>query len=275
MLDREEYVEQAHFFKVLGERLPENVPLQELLGQVRNEALATTNLPLAIDYMLSELKHSGVFAPAMKQLEHYFTPFQTYLVGEAENEIGRFDMRVALEVLRQEAEYRSKDPTPQGVFMYHFETLCRNRLQYDPGLAASAADPMFDDQWREWILNLRRQIGMVDIADLIYVSSLGYRSRGGNDDHPQLFGQQEGKIALASRKKDPLYLFSALQRQLGYPAVPRPKPLDDSAELLPRVLRRLERMESRLKLLEEEQRGGIDITKFYGKPPTGSDDSGP
>ena len=29
--------------------------------------------------------------------------------------------------------------------------------------------------------------------------------------------------------------------------------------------RRIERLESRMKLMEEEQRQGIDITKFYGK----------
>ena len=39
---------------------------------------------------------------------------------------------------------------------------------------------------------------------------------------PTLFGEKEGKIARANRGRDPLYLFSALQRQLGYPEVPRP-----------------------------------------------------
>ena len=37
-----------------------------------------------------------------------------------------------------------------------------------------------------------------------------------------LFGEKEGRIAMANRRKDPLYLFSALQRHLGYPSVPRP-----------------------------------------------------
>ena len=31
-------------------------------------------------------------------------------------------------------------------------------------------------------------------------------------------------------------------------------------------MRRMERLETRIKLLEDEQRGGIDITKFYGSP---------
>ena len=36
-------------------------------------------------------------------------------------------------------------------------------------------------------------------------------------EKPMLFGEKEGKIAWANRKKDPLYLFAALQRHLGYP----------------------------------------------------------
>ena len=84
-------------------------------------------------------------------------------------------------------------------------------------------------------------------------------------EKPMLFGEKEGKIAWANRKKDPLYLFAALQRHLGYPAVPRPKKLDETQSALPLILNRLERLETRLKLLEEEQKkGGIDLAKFYG-----------
>ena len=107
LLDREEYVEQAHFFRTLGERLPKNQPLQDLLGQVREEVLATTKLPMAIDFLWGELRHCGEMASAMAKLDHYFTPFQTYVIAEAEDERGRFDMRVAIEILRFEAEYRS------------------------------------------------------------------------------------------------------------------------------------------------------------------------
>ena len=77
------------------------------------------------------------------------------------------------------------------------------------------------------------------------------------------------KIAFANRGKDPLFLFSALQRQLGYPAVPRPKQLDESQKLLRMLELKVERLEARIKLLEEEEKGGIDITKFYGKPASG------
>jgi hypothetical protein len=47
----------------------------------------------------------------------------------------------------------------------------------------------------------------------------------------------------------------------------RPKPVKDERLMLDNLARRLERLEMRIKLLEEEQRGGIDITKFY-PPPT-------
>jgi hypothetical protein len=82
-----------------------------------------------------------------------------------------------------------------------------------------------------------------------------------------LFGSREGKISLANRRKDPLMLFAALQRQLGYPVVPRQKPVDETVDLVPQLLRRLERLEGRLKLVEDEQRGGIDISEFYQPPP--------
>lgn len=277
MLEREEYVEQAYFFRTLGERLPKNMPLQELLRQTREELLASTNLPLAVDFLRSELEHSGVFAPAMARLPHYFTPYQTYLVQEAENERGRFDIRIALQILCSEAEYRAKGVSPQGLFLFHFEVLCRNRLRYDQGLTAIAGDPLYDDDWREWILMVRHQVGLIDLADLLYIRSEHGKSRLENRQadsveakNPILFGEKEGKIARANRGKEPLFLFAALQRHLGYPEVPRPKREDDSVEVLPLVLRRLERIEARLKMVEEEQRGGLDITKFYDKPPSSS-----
>ena len=135
-----------------------------------------------------------------------------------------------------------------------------------------AADPAFDEPWREWIRHLRRKIGMVDLADLIYVNSAYYETRGNRDasdappDRITLFGEREGRIALANRRKDPLMLFNSLHRHLGYPAVPRPEAGEAEEDLVPAMARRLEQLEKRIKLLEEEQRGGIDLTKFYGPP---------
>lgn len=269
-LDREEYVEQAYFFRALGERMQQNLATQELLASIKQEVLSSTKLPLAIDFMTSELKMLGVFGTAMAKLSHYFTPFQTYVVAEAEDERGRFDFAVALEILEREARYRAEGATPQGIFFYQFETVCRNRLGYDRGLDAIARDPVFDEAWFEWIQTVRRQIGIVDFADLVYVRSAHYHSqqqrRGSGTvapEKPILFGEKEGKIALANRHKDPLFLFAALQRHLGYPAVPRPRPVDESRSLLPALMKRLDRLETRMKLIEEENSGGIDLERFY------------
>ena len=275
MLPREEYVEQAHFFGSLCERIVENISTQDLLASIREEILATTKLPMALDFLLDELKHSGVLGSAMERLSHYFTPYQTYLINEAELERGRFDVRIALEILRLEAEYRSEEPSRQGIFLYQFESLCRNRLRYDQGLDAISADPIFDQAWSDWIQSVRRRIGMADLADLIYIESEFYQQRQAQKSQKTdakaepLFGEREGRIALANRHKDPLLLFEALHRQLGYPRVPRPKPIDQSPDLLPQLARRMERLESRVKLMEEEQRGGIDLAKYYSPPKKG------
>jgi hypothetical protein len=294
-LGREEYIEQSHFFRALGERLAEEMPAQEVLASVREEVLATTKLPLAIDFLLGELRHEGFLGPALARLPHYFTPFQAFVVQESENSRLKFDLRVGLEILSREAEYRAGEPTREGIFLYQFEALCRNRLGYDRGLEAVARDPAFDDVWREWIRKVRRQIGMVDIADLIYVHSEYYwqrQSKGGGqragvgagtprsgvadrseeqeepvEERVVLFGEREGRIALANRRKDPLFLFSSLHRQLGYPEVPRQKAADREQPLLPQLARRLEQLEMRLKLLEEDRRGEVDLTAFYERPP--------
>jgi len=114
------------------------------------------------------------------------------------------------------------------------------------------------------------------LADLIYVHSEHYlktqnqiaESDGSEAELPEvvLFGEKEGRIALANRNKEPQYLFSALQRQLNYPAVPKPKRKDPVDEALPKLIKQMERMEMRMKLLEDEQREkGIDLQQFYGK----------
>lgn len=280
MLEREEYIEQEYFYRVVAERLEESLPMQDLFQQVRQEVLATTKLPMAISFLLTEMKHLGVFSPAMARLKHYFTPFQAYIVREAEEERGRFDMRVAMAVLREEAGYRGREPTRQGVFLYQFEVLCRNRLRYDRGLAAMAEDPIYNQEWKEWILTVRRQMGLVDFADMIYVRSEQYLQdaarRGKSIEEPEkpvLFGEREGKIAWANRRKDPLYLFAALQRQLGYPKAPRPPKRDTTPELVPQLMRRIERLEMRIKLLEEDQKGGFDLSQFYEQQKRASETS--
>jgi len=276
MLDREEYIEQSYLFRVLAERITAGIAAQEALAAIGEEVLATSKLPLAIDYLVGELKLVGTLSTAMSRLSHYFTAFQTFMMQEAEVEGGRFDIRTALAVLEREAAYRGEQPTPQGLFFYRFECLSRNRLDYAQGLAAVADDGMFDGEWKAWIEMVGRQVGLVDLADLVYVRSPEYwrierrnaLATGRADTGPDrviLFGEKEGRIARANRGKDPLFFFAALQRQLGYPLVPRPQPLAPSAESPALLARRLERLEMRVQLLEEESRGGIDLTRFDPK----------
>ena len=283
MLAREEYIEQSYLFRTLGERMLDGVATQEALKSLGQEILATTKLPLAIDYLVSDLKLTGTIAPAMRQLNHYFTAFQTFVMSEAEDEEGRFDLRTALLILEREAQYLAEDGTPEGLFFYRFECLSRNRLDYMRGLSATAADDIFNDDWKNWITMVSRQVGLIDLADLIYVRSaellrrqqrqLSFREdvdlhSNENTTTQQtaiLFGEKEGRIAWANRGKDPLYLFAALQRQLGYPVVPKPKRQQPQAESPALMARRIDRLELRVKLLEEETKDGIDLSQFDPK----------
>jgi hypothetical protein len=271
VLPREEYVEQAYFFHILRERLATQLAAQEILHQVHEEILATTRLPLAIQFLATEMKHSGLLSSGFGRLSHYFTPYQAFVVRQAEQEGLRFNIHNALVILEREAEYRAGQPTPTGLFVYQFEAICRNRLGYEEGISALAQDPFYDAQWRDYLEWVRKQVGLVDFADLLYLRSQLFvldQKRQRSDFEPTmpaLLGEKEGKIAKANRKRDPLYLFGALQRQLGYPEVPRPKPPDDMASKLEALQVKLREWETRLKLLESETRGQVDLSQF-GKP---------
>ncbi|MFM9966441.1 MAG: hypothetical protein ACKV2Q_35135 [Planctomycetaceae bacterium] len=275
LLDREEYIEQAHFFRVFAERLRDNIPSQEVLVTVQEEILSTTKLPMAIDFLRSEILLTGRISDAMVRLEHYFAPFQAFIMAQSETESrSRFDQFMALEILQREAEYRANNPTPQGLFIYQFECLSRNRLGYTEGLAAISGDPMYDEHWREWIAVLRRELGTSEFSDLLYFRSEQFvadrrranQDPGFNVPYTTLFGLREGRIAKAHRKKDPLYMFAALHRQLGYPAVPRPKGKSDQPVIHPILEQRLQRFEQALKIVQAELKGGLDLTQFFKKP---------
>ena len=275
LLDREEYIEQTHFFRVFAERLHENIPSQEILSTIQEEILSTTKLPMAIDFLRSEILLTGRISDAMTRLEHYFAPFQAFIMRQAEVEAkSRFDQFMALEILQREAEFRANNPTPQGLFIYQFECLSRNRLGYTEGLIAISGDPLYDDQWREWFTMLRREIGTSEFSDLLYFRSEQFvadRRRANQDPdfnapYPLLFGLREGRIAKAHRKKDPLYMFAALQRHLGYPGVPRLKAKSNQPAIDPVLEQRLQRIEQMLKIVQAELKGGLDLTQFFKKP---------
>jgi hypothetical protein len=270
-LDREEYIEQVYFFRVFRERLASDLAAQEILERIHEEILSTTRLPFAIQFLATELKHSGLLSSGVAQLPHYFTPFQAFVFRQTESEGLRFPIETALLILEREAEYLAGQPTRPGLFVYQFETLSRNRLGYDEGLACMAGDPFYDRQWYDYLDLVRRQAGTVDFTDLVYLRSEFYvteqrrRDPGYEPPCAPLFGEKEGKIARANRGRDPLYLFAALQRQLGYPEVPRPRPRDDLTAKLEVLQTKMRDLEMRLKLMESEMRGQIDLSQL-GKP---------
>ena len=152
--------------------------------------------------------------------------------------------------------------------------------------AAIANDTAYDEHWKKWILSLRSQLGTYELSELIFRASEHYQalkrssgkaaptesgrssasaaSNSTPDSRRAFFAVQDGRIARANIGRDPLYFFAALQRQLNYPEVPLSKKVYD--ESLPPILEaRLVKIEQRLKIVELEQKGGIDLTKFYKK----------
>ena len=166
-LAREEYIEQAYFFEAFRERLEDGFPAQEILARIGEELLSTTNLPRAVYFLQAECKLSGLIAPAMRVMAHYFSPFQTFVIAKAEAETGRFDFSQALLILQREARYRAEGATPAGMFVYQFEAVSRNRLGYREGLAAMSRDDLYSEDWQNYISTLLARLGDVDFADLI------------------------------------------------------------------------------------------------------------
>lgn len=269
--DRDECIEQAYFFRTFRERVEATLSAQEVLHTLSQEVLSTTRLPLAIQFLATELKHSGQLGTGFAKLPHYFTPFQRFVVEQSEDEKKKFPFNAALLVLEREAGYKAGTPTPSGLFVYQFETVARNKLGYTDGLDAMSREPLYDSDWRANADMVRRQGGTVEFAELVYLRSELYvtdqrrRNPAFAPSLPPLFGEKEGKIAKASLGRDPLFLFAALQRQLGYPAVPRPKPKDDTDTKVEKLEAKLREMDTRVRILEAETRGTFDPTQF-GKP---------
>jgi hypothetical protein len=138
-------------------------------------------------------------------------------------------------------------------------------------------DPFFDEDWRAYIRLVRTQLGDRDLGELIFARSEHYvaaRRKSDPSYEPSfaiLFPEKEGKIAKANVGKDPMFLFSTLQRQLGYPEVPRPKIADSQAEQILELTQKLHNLESRVGMVESELSGQVDLSKFLVKEPPGDD----
>jgi hypothetical protein len=269
--DRDECIEQVYFFRTFRERMAENVPAQELLFRLPEELLSTTRLPMAVQFLYAELKHTGELGKGFAKLPHYFTPFQAFVIQCAEDEGKKFPMATALLLLEREAQYKANNPSPAGLFVFQFEAITRNRMGFDRGLGSVEGDPFYDPAWKLFADFCRRQLGTFEFNELVYLRSSLYVAdrRRTKPDYvppvPVLFADKEGKIAKASKGRDPMFLFAALQRQLDYPEVPRAKPRDDNSRSIEALQVKQREMESRIKMLESEIRGTFDPTQF-GKP---------
>ncbi len=124
VLEREEYIEQVYFFRTLRERLVDGLPSQEILARIGEELLSTTKLPIAVSFLHTDMKSTGVMGPAMERISHYFTPFQAHVISQAEHDTSRFPMEQALLVLEREAKFKSEGPSLPALFVFQFEALC-------------------------------------------------------------------------------------------------------------------------------------------------------
>ena len=271
-LDREEYIEQAYCFRTFRERLDDNTPAQEILRSLSEELLATTNLPKAVDFLRGEILHAGRISPGMARLSHYFTPFQTFVMSRAEEERSRFDQKTALLALERLAEYLAGMPTPAGLFIYQFECIARNRLGYDRGMKAIADDPFYDKTWRDWILKARLRLGTTDFGQLIYYRSEQYlaerrkRTPAYKPSYPILFSVQEDGSPRPTGGRIRCTCSPRCSGKSAIPRAPRLRAKEPGPIIHPALEQRLQRIETRLKILDSEVKGEFDLSEYYVKP---------
>ena len=217
-----------------------------------------------------------MMSSAMTRLGHYFHPFQTYVIAEAESERGRFDLRIALQLLQPEADYRPEGADATGIVPVPVRIAVPQspEIRYGPD-GRSPAIPSTTSHGEHGFSGADGRSAW-SISPTWSTFGASIFSRGGSNSRrkriagirtPILFGEKEGKIAFANRQRDPLYLFSALQRHLGYPAVPRLEGIEEPDETCKASPAGLNGPNCGCKLLEEEQRGGIDLNKLYGPGP--------
>ena len=268
ILDREEYIEQFYFFQTLRDRIKASIATQDVLERIDQEILATTKLPMAIQFLATEIKQSGLLSTGFKILSHYFTPFQAFIIKSTEDENRKFSIDTGLHVLEKMAKYHADSPLPSGLFVFQFEILSRNKLGYEEGITAMANDPLYSKEWKDFILFVSKQIGLVEFAEFVYLRSEYYleveRKQDPSYEPPlqPLFASKEGRIAKANLGRDPFFLFAALQRQLNYPEVPRSTEKETPKDEIMVVRQRVNDLEIRLKLIEAEVKGNVDLSLF-------------
>src|SRR5262249_22518596 len=129
----------------------------------------------------------------------------------------------------------------------------------------------YDEVWRAFLALGGKQAGTVGVADLVYLRSGVYvrEQRLGGPPHdpplPPVVWGEEGENGKANPRPGPLYPVGAAQRQLNYPEVPRARPPDDLSNKVLTLQAKFRELEMRLKLVEGELRGQVDLSEF-GKP---------
>ena len=172
VLEREEYIEQVYFFRTLRERLIDGLPSQEILARIGEELLSTTKLPLAVSFLHVDMKGIGVDGAGHGADQPLFhaVPGPRRQPGRERHEPVSDGTSPARPGARSQVQIRRA--VAAGAFScFSSRRLSRNRLGYNKGLAGMADDPIYSDDWKDYILTLRTRLGDVDFADLIFVRS--------------------------------------------------------------------------------------------------------
>ena len=143
VLEREEYVEQAYFFRTFprtGRRQP---AFAGSAGHARpgdpDDDPPASRRPVPGDGDQAQ-RPAGHGLRALARTTSI--RFRRSSFARPKTRSCRFSMDTALLVLEREATYRASNPTRPGLFVYQFETICRNRLGYWDGLTAMSEDPL-------------------------------------------------------------------------------------------------------------------------------------
>jgi hypothetical protein len=99
------------------------------------------------------------------------------VIQGSEGERLRFNVDTGLLILEREAEYRAGRISASGLFIFQLETISRNRLGYDGGIKAMHGDPYYNTDWRAFLLTLKEQLGLFDMADIIFAPVRNSTSR--------------------------------------------------------------------------------------------------
>ena len=272
VLDREEYIEQAYFFRASASGSPTTCRPRTSSPRLHEELLTTTRLPYAVQFLAAEIKHTGPARQRVREAAALLHPFQAFVIRQAEEEKQRFPMADGAAGAGTRGRVPGRAADQPGLFVYQFETIARNRLGYIDGLAAMAADPLYDADWRATSTSSAGRSATSTSRDLVYLRSELYvteqrranpayepsraaalRREGGEDRQ----GQPRPRPAVPVRRAA-----AATRLPRGAAVTQRD---DGKTRSWSKIETKLRELETRLKLAEGELRGNIDLSQF-GKP---------